>query len=381
MKKLCIYALTLLAFIALTDSIYGQQPSARVTKAVDLMTRGDFRGGIVLLDKAIAENEGDLFPAYKLRASLKRMTGNFAGALEDYNKAIEMKADDGELYEQRAMLRLYQGQDFSLILADLDSAISHGRKFENVYSTRAMIRIRSGDKPGAISDYETAIGLRPESAGPRVGLASVHQMNGEDDKAAAVLEEFITAVESSGVRTPRAKGNVVASSSNMLPSVPGSNVQMGERSVIITDKNSGDKAPATREEMERRTAELEQSKNTAAAYSALADIYRNRKEYEKASVLVEKAFKIDRYDFTASLTRGKIRAELGDYAGAISDFDTFIRLMPNIPAIYLERGIAYFLSGKEAEAQKDFDRYLQLFPNGKGNVDKRLVEAKQKLEK
>ena len=57
-----------------------------------------------------------------------------------------------------------------------------------------------------------------------------------------------------------------------------------------------------------------------------------------------------------------------------------IKLMPNIPTMFLGRGIAKLLAGSETEAQKDFDKYLQLFPNGKMILDREIEKAKQKVQ-
>lgn len=381
MKKFNLYLAFLCAVLTFSLSVNAQKQSETTTKALELLTSGDFRGAISVLDKAIAKNK-DLFESYKMRAMLKRMTGDFAGALSDYSSAIELKADDGELYEQRAMMRLYTRQSPELILEDLNLAISYGRKFEKVYSMRATIRRQLGDEKGAIADYETAIGLRPDYAQAHLGLASIYLMKRDDDKAASILENFIAMIENSGGKISKVEGEVVASSSVALPQDSDKNLQKGESSVIIVGKSvRGEKEiPPSQQELDKMTDKLEQSKNTALAYANLAAIYEKRKDYVKALATVEKAVKLDPTDFYSLDIRGKIKVSMGDYQGAIKDLDASVKMMPNIAPKYLERGIAYFMLGKEAEAQRDFDKYLQLFPNGKAFLDKRLEEAKQKRQ-
>ena len=385
MKNFILYLLLLCALFVFPFAVYAQKSEA-TAKAAELMMQGKFKDAIAALDKAVEKNK-DLYAVYKLRAALKRMTGDFAGALEDFSLAIEQKADDGELYEQRAMMRLYTRKDPALILADLDAAISYGRKHEKVYATRAMIRTQLRDFDGAIADYETAIGMRPDYAGAYLGLSSVYAMMRDDEKSAEVLENFIAAIENSGAKTETVKGEVVATSgANQVPNISGDkNVKMSEGAVIIKGLESKQMTdtPAsfsTNGDMNDSAFRLEQTKNTAAAYSSLAAIYQRKQDNEKASMLVEKALRIDPQDFSALLTRGKIRTDAGNYNGAVSDFDAAIKLMPNMPPAYLGRGIAKLLAGNEVEAQKDFDKFIQIFPGGKMMLEYEIQKARGKMQ-
>ncbi len=95
---------------------------------------------------------------------------------------------------------------------------------------------------------------------------------------------------------------------------------------------------------------------------------------------VEKGLQIDPTDYYAYETRGKIRIGTGDYNGAVADLSRSIQMMPSMGSKYLDRGIAYLMLGKNAEAQSDFDKFLQMFPRGKENMNKRIAEARQKLQ-
>jgi tetratricopeptide (TPR) repeat protein len=380
MKKFTLYILLLCALGVFPPAVFAQKTEA-TAKALELMTQGRFKDAIAALDKAVEKNK-DLYAVYKLRGSLKRMTGDFEGALADYTAAIEQKADDGQIYEERAMMRLYTRKDPALILADLDAAISYGRKHEKVYSTRGMIRSQLRDFDGAIADYETAIGMRPDFAGAYLGLSGVYAMKRDETKSAEVLEKFIATVENSGSKIEPVQGEVIATSgSNPVPDLSGDkNIVRGEGTTIIKGRTTTGASYSANGEKTDGAFQLEQTKNTAGVYAALAAIYQRRKDNEKASALVEKALAIDPQDFGALLTRGKIRTDLGNYTGALADFDAAIKLMPNVAPAYLGRGIARLLAGSEAEAQKDFDKFLELFPNGKLLLENELQRAKEKLQ-
>jgi tetratricopeptide (TPR) repeat protein len=377
MKKINLLILLAGLLLGFSISSFAQKSNAPA-EASALMSQGKFKDAIAVLDQAVAKNQ-DLYMVYKMRASLKRMMGDFAGALSDFSAALELKAEDGELYEQRAMMRLYTRGDASLILADLDAAISYGRKHEKVYSTRAMIRGQLRDFAGAVADYETAIGMRPDFAGAYIGLSSVYGIQRNEAKAAEILEKFIAMIENSDAPIEPVKGKVIAASgANQIPNVSGDkNVLRAENSVII-EGVEGKKM--TREEAEASVEKLEQTRNIAGAYASLASIYHRRKDLEKASEMVEKALKIDPSTSSALLTRGEIRTAQGKYADAIGDLDAALRLMPNYPPAFLARGIARMLAGNEAESQQDFDKFLQLYPAGKAILDKEIEKAKQKKQ-
>ena len=382
MKKFNLFALLLVTLLSFSIVINAQKSDA-TAKALELMSQGRFKDAIAALDKAVGKNK-DLYQVYKLRASLKRMTGDLSGAFEDYNLAIEQKSDDGELYEQRAMMRLYTRQSADQILSDLDAAIANGRKHEKVYATRGMIKIQLRDFDGAVADYETAIGLRPDYAVAYLGLSTVYGISRQEEKSAEILEKFIAIVENSDKQPEPVKGEVVATSGAVpMPNISGDkNTSVTEGAVIIKGLESKQMTDAQTPAVDINTKvdRLEQSKNTASVYASLAAFYQRRKDSEKASAMVEKSLKIDPNNYSALEVRGKIFTDSGDYANALRDFDAAIKMMPNMAPIYLSRGIAKLLAGKEAEAQKDFDKYLQIFPNGKPYLDQEVGKARQKLQ-
>ncbi|MBI1258729.1 MAG: tetratricopeptide repeat protein [Chloroflexi bacterium] len=60
--------------------------------------------------------------------------------------------------------------------------------------------------------------------------------------------------------------------------------------------------------------------------------------------------------------RGKRRADLGDYAQAIEDFDRAIALSPRTAAYYVERGDCYHWSGDTRRCLADENRAIELDP-------------------
>jgi tetratricopeptide (TPR) repeat protein len=368
------YILLLLFTVAFSAFVVSAQDSNSPNpKALEALTKGDFSGAIRILDRDIADGK-NLFQSYRFRSDLKRMTGNFPGALADLNKAIELKPAEGRLYESRAQLRMFTGADPKETAGDLDLAIANGVKHENVYEMRGMIRMHSGDFDGAIADYQTAINMRPNFAKAHIGLSSVYEFKQDDAKAIEVLEGFIAAVETSNKKVGPVKGELAAIATVDTPLRVGENVKVGQDAVIYKQETN-DPGPMTPEAAQRMASRLEQTKNTAAAYINLAQLYEKQGHFAKAMETVEKGLAIDRSDYFGIGIRGTIRVGLKDYSGALADLDAAIRVIQRSADFYGRRGIAHLMLGREAEAEADFARFLEIAPKGKERLEKLKAAA------
>lgn len=373
MKNLLLLLCCFLSFTA--SSAFSQTTDEQANKnALAAVTRGQFADAIAILDKDI-RGEKNLFASYLLRADVKRMTGDFAGALADLNSAAAIKPNVGGIYERRADIRMVLRHDMKDVLADLDLAISNGVKHERVFTQRGQAREWTGDHEGAIADYKTATGMRPGYAQAYVGWSGVYRRKNDNENAIKVLEEFIAIVESSSPGPKPAEGKATVTTNVDLPVEKSTDLQRGQQTVVIVSGTPMSARPSP-DQMRAMTDQMEQSKNTALAYITLADLYEDGPDLAKARETVEKGIALDPSDFYGLDVRGRIKIKSGDLNGGIRDLSTAIAAFPPNAGPYLERGIAYMLQGKDAEAQADFDRYLQLVPKGKANLEKRISEAK-----
>jgi lipoprotein NlpI len=85
--------------------------------------------------------------------------------------------------------------------------------------------------------------------------------------------------------------------------------------------------------------------------------------HERALDLAGKAIAADPKSPLASLDRGFMREQLGQYAEAAGDFDRAVQLDPKLAKAYDLRGDAHLKLGKFAEAVADFDNFLALEPS------------------
>ena len=78
----------------------------------------------------------------------------------------------------------------------------------------------------------------------------------------------------------------------------------------------------------------------------------------------------------AYVNRGKAKDKLGQHEAAIADFDEAIRLEPDYPLAYIGRGLAKDALGLKDEARKDLETALELARKA-GNAD--VVTAVEQL--
>lgn len=90
----------------------------------------------------------------------------------------------------------------------------------------------------------------------------------------------------------------------------------------------------------------------------LNNMYKAKTEMNKA--------KTDAKTAAAHFQRGNDCADRGKNDEAIEAYTTVIRLNPNDPHVYYNRGIVYFQKGEYYNAKADFEKALQLNPNHSG---------------
>lgn len=90
----------------------------------------------------------------------KSQTENYAEAIVDFTKAIQIDPKCARAYANRGSQKLFI-KDYQGSIIDLNQAIKLGRENNNIYACRGLCKYNLGDYYGAISDFTKALEFDP----------------------------------------------------------------------------------------------------------------------------------------------------------------------------------------------------------------------------
>jgi len=133
---------------------------------------------------------------FQKRADTNLGKGEFALAVADYNKAVELKADDPVSFLNRGKAH-YNLKSFDKSISDYDRSITLNPKESVAYFNRAVSHEKMGNPTKAMADFQQAIQLDSASEPAKLGLKRM-----QDEAAAALAKLQPTPVVPEPVKAP-----------------------------------------------------------------------------------------------------------------------------------------------------------------------------------
>jgi tetratricopeptide (TPR) repeat protein/predicted aspartyl protease len=229
---------------------------------------------------------------------------DFAPALADLSRAIELSPNEPEYYFARANAYWANGQA-DLALADFDHVIVLKNDFLAVYLPRAELHLWKKDKAAAMSDLESLDRFAPPQADLRFSLAEVY---GREEQFSLAIAQFDLWIKNH----PDDSKMVSALGARCLARA----LQNQDLDGGLSDCNSA--------------IRLADKKNPANA-----QLYSNR---------------------------GMILLRQGDYRRALADFDADLKIQPKSARALYGRGVAKARMNKMAEGDEDIAAAETLAP-------------------
>ena len=214
--------------------------------------------------------------------------GDHAGAVADFDRAIETDPGNAEAHSHRGSARLHMG-DVEGAIADFDHAIEIDSHNVGAYVSRAISRQNSGDIRGAIADWDRALELKPDDGGWYVNRGMVKEIIGDDHGAIA---DYTQAIE---VEPDYEVGYIARAHING---------KQGDHESAIADYD--------------RVIEL--WPDDAASYGDRAFAKRCTGDYDGAIADYNRALELRPDDVALHIDRGLVKNSAGDQDGAIADF-------------------------------------------------------------
>ena len=137
---------------------------------------GDYQGALEDFDQLIKEEPNNGY-AYYSRASALLELNKPQEALDDANRAIELDPSIPEAYETRGVAKLMRGDQEGALL-DFNSAIELDENFVSAYSNRGALKSDLGNYEGALIDLNKAIEIDPNHVRAYQNRAITHDRNG-----------------------------------------------------------------------------------------------------------------------------------------------------------------------------------------------------------
>lgn len=183
------------------------------------------------------------FSFYQTRADLNAGKGEYSLALADYNKTLEMKADNQVAYLNRGKTH-FNLKAYDLSVKDFDKAVELNPKDSVAFLNRGVSYEKLGDAGRAMSDYQKAVDLDPANEAAKANLKRLR----DEQAAAAAAEaaknapppppEFVylgTLTSSNAVRMVMPTYSIVAQRANVEGKVS-VDVELNEEGEVVSAK-------------------------------------------------------------------------------------------------------------------------------------------------
>jgi tetratricopeptide (TPR) repeat protein len=147
------------------DSASGDAAIAACTKAI---ASGNFTGA-------------DLAALYEYRGAAEDESDP-NGALQDYNKAIELNPNLALAFNDRGLL-FYNADEYDRALEDFNRAIELDSKFETAFDNRGVTYFAKNNADHALADYDHAIELNPDDLNAYWNRGDLYRSTGDREHA------------------------------------------------------------------------------------------------------------------------------------------------------------------------------------------------------
>lgn len=369
-----------------------------------LSNRND-AAAVKYLDRAI-ELKPDLTAAYWLRGILKSQQGDCKAAIADFDIVIVHAADAVNTYQYRGECKIVL-KDYIGALSDLDMSVANlaanGLVQYNAFVKRGKLKYIMQNYDGAIEDFTSAVRMG-RSDGSQFFRAMTYLKKGDVNSSINDLTSLADHYEQITKEVRQQYPNQYSEKEGY----PG-----GENPLATLKPRKGPEALGSDGGAASYSLGSGSASCDGCSKTEFPDFeeklipdnwfFPNKKTYLPPSVSQEPeviffllgSLQVENGNidaaiksFTKSLIakgydeapiyfqRGKLLLKAGNFEPAVRDFSWTISERRKFADAYIERGIAIFMLGHDALAQKDFDTYLVLNPGGKDVLLKRSSEAK-----
>jgi tetratricopeptide (TPR) repeat protein len=304
----------------------------------------------------------ELGAAYVNRGRARVLTSDFAGAIADFTRALELLPGEPMVYEGRGLARVQSG-DADGAIADLTEAIAIDPT-ESAYGNRGMAWLHKKDFDRALADLTKAIDINPNNPvtwmdrgrvkGERRDPSALDDLN----KAIELRPGWADAYSNRGLvkRSQRDLAGALADLNRALELQPQHPQALNNRGSVR--QQMGDFAGANAD----LTALLALDPGNAKAYGIRADVRRHLLDFTGALADIESGLKVATSERPAlQALQGALQRDLGNLDAARASLDLVLAARVTPEYVHF-RGVIRTDQGDHAGALGDFQVALKLEP-------------------
>lgn len=266
----------------------------------------DYAGAIADLTRVI-ELRPDDAEAYHWRGRARWSAGDQQAALTDLKRSLRLNPDDTRAPIIRSVIAEQEG-NLDLALAEAEIGVRENPNDSEAFFRRGYVRSKIGDIDGAITDFTETIRLNPQFTSAYIGRGNARYDKSDKDGAIADFDQAI----------------------HLNPEY-------------------------------------------ANAYYNRGLVRFNKGDIEGAIADYDQAIHLNPEDADAYNNRGLAQSRNGNIDGALADFDHVIRLNPQDAEAHNNRGAAFQDKGDIENAITDFEAALRIDPQhglARNNLDR-----------
>jgi tetratricopeptide (TPR) repeat protein len=298
--------------------------------------------------------------AYLNRGLARYKLEDYQAALDDYNRALKLNPNLAEGFFNRGLNRIAL-QEYQSAIADFDQALQLNPNYTQAYLNRGYARMQLGDNWGSLEDFDQALRLDPVSAKAffsQMTPTLSHELSALGDKSQQLTEGLII------------KGNLRYEAGDYQGALGAYN------QVLKLDPNHA-------EAYNRRSTVRSALGDYQGALEDL-EMAKNLSLNQPQTLQPTPVFPAFMAELTAEdyYQRGVDKLDIGDFQGAIEEFDRVLQMKGNDATTLTCRGFAYRRLGENHRAIEDLQIAAKLFYE-QGDIKSALgiEETLKKLQK
>ncbi|MDR2388257.1 MAG: tetratricopeptide repeat protein [Tannerellaceae bacterium] len=156
-----------------------------INKAVACIQKKDYGEAEKVFEELVV-NHSRYAMTYMMRGAMYFETGDTLGALDNYNRSVELDPYYPPAYGNRAIV-YYRMNRLREALADLNEAIRLNTRESGYYINRGLVRYQMNDLRGAMADYDQVIGTDSRNLIARFNRGLLRAQVGDRNRA---IEDF-----------------------------------------------------------------------------------------------------------------------------------------------------------------------------------------------